>query len=80
MERLGLTLEQYQMMNRHKFSFKTVHQIGIQLITMFEKIHSTGYVYNDLKPDNICVGTFNNQSNLHKLKLIDFGLATPYLI
>jgi len=68
------------MINRKNFSFKTVHQIGIQLLTLLEQIHSIGYIYNDLKPDNICIGTFNDQSKLHKLQLIDFGLATPYLV
>ena len=29
LSRLGQTLEFYQMMNKNKFSFKTVHQIGI---------------------------------------------------
>ena len=45
----------------------------------------TGYIYNDLKPDNICVGDFEIseneklEDNLSKIKIIDFGLATPYL-
>jgi len=38
-----------------------------------------GYVYNDLKPDNICVGKYHDNTSLNELKLIDFGLATPYL-
>ena len=79
MERFGQTLEFYQMINKSKFSFKTVHQIGIQLITLLEQFHQIGYVYNDLKPDNICVGTYNNSNELHTLKLIDFGLSSPYL-
>ena len=36
-------------------------------------------MYNDLKPDNICVGEYKTINKLHKLKLIDFGLSTPYL-
>ena len=57
-------------------------QIGIQLTNLLEKFHSLGYVYNDLKPDNICIGNFTAQgqvSEQHKLFLIDFGLATEYL-
>jgi len=45
---------------------------------MFEKLHSIGYVYNDLKEDNICVGKPKEQ-NPDTLKLIDFGLCTKYL-
>ena len=45
---------------------------------MFEKIHSIGYIYNDLKEDNICLGT-PREINPHSLKLIDFGLCTKYL-
>lgn len=37
-----------------------------------------GLVYNDLKLDNILVGDKDDQ-NLHQIRMIDFGLATPYL-
>ena len=67
------------MINRDKFSFITVNLVGIQLITLLEQIHSVGYIYNDLKPDNICVGEYRLTNTIHKLKLIDFGLATLYL-
>ena len=42
---------------------------------MFERIHDLGLVYNDLKLDNIVVGDKNNE-NLHKIRLIDYGLTT----
>ena len=42
-------------------------------------IHEVGYVYNDLKTDNILVGNYRCSDSLHQLKLIDFGLATAYL-
>lgn len=50
-----------------------------------------GYVYNDLKADNICIGEFmtdeqtkrlplrDQLKNTLKLKLIDFGVSTKYL-
>ena len=48
-----------------------------------EQFHSIGYVYNDLKPDNICVGDHPINSGqdlkLEQIKLIDFGLASPFL-
>jgi len=63
------------------------------LVTIIERIHNFGYVYNDLKPDNILVGDQSliaqidgkapkvknmEEMNLHKLRLIDFGLVTRY--
>ena len=65
LERFGLTLEFYEMINRKSFSYKTVNQIGIKLITLIEQIHSVGYLYNDLKPDNICIGHYNDNKRLH---------------
>lgn len=63
---------------------KSVMQIGILLTTLLEKLHSIGYVFNDLKPDNICVGNYtkdghNEIADQHRLSLIDFGLATEYM-
>lgn len=69
-------------------------QIGIQLISCIQQVHELGFVYNDLKPDNILIGNSsildelkNNQINncnldkkeLFKVRLIDFGLMTSYL-
>jgi tRNA A-37 threonylcarbamoyl transferase component Bud32 len=39
-------------------------------------VHSTGFVYGDLKLDNLCLG---NGEKKHCLKLIDFGLAKPFI-
>ena len=50
-----------------------------------------GYVYNDLKADNICLGEYYTDEQMDdmeeldkimnsvKLKLIDFGVSTRYL-
>ena len=54
MTRCGKTLDTYY--NDHDLSFKQINQIGIQLITILEQLHDSGYIYNDLKGDNICVG------------------------
>ena len=45
---------------------------------MIEKLHSIGYIYNDLKLDNLCVGNAKERDP-ESLKLIDFGLCTKYL-
>ena len=50
------------------------------MITLLEDFHKTGYVYNDMKPNNICVGNHDELDNLQQLKLIDFGLASPFVV
>ena len=80
MERLGNDLDFYQKRHNSKFDYKTVNQIGIQIIKILEQFHSIGYVYNDLKPENICVGQYGDEASLNQLRLIDFGLASPFLI
>jgi len=62
------------------FTIKTVCQVGINLIHLFEKLHEMGWIYNDLKLENILVGDKESSSgSLDKITLIDFGLCTSYL-
>ena len=65
------------------FSEKTVLQIGIQLIDSLKIIHEAGYIYNDLKLDNIVIGDDvslpHSKQSLYKVRLIDFGMSTKYL-
>ena len=75
---MGKTLERYQQERGKAFSFQTVNLIGIRLTDLLMEIHSIGYVYNDLKTDNILVGNYRCSDSLHQLKLIDFGLATAF--
>ena len=56
MDRLGKNLDELFKMHGSQFSYKTINQLGIQLVNIFQQFHKTGWVYNDLKPDNICVG------------------------
>ena len=81
LHRFGLSLQDLMDKKTSYFSLKSVMQIGIQLTDLLRKFHSLGYVYNDLKPDNICVGNLNTHGDFtdqHKLFLIDFGLATKF--
>lgn len=45
-------------------------------------IHNTGFLYNDLKLNNIVIGDAeehkNHAKSLHKIRIIDFGLAQKY--
>ena len=55
-----------------------INQIGIQLLNIFQKLHSIGYVFNDLKADNLCIGDYG-ETNPKLIKIIDFGLCSRYL-
>ena len=54
---------------------QTVVEIATQLLTSFRLTHKAGYVYNDLKPENIMISL---ESGIPKVTLIDFGLATRF--
>ena len=71
------------------FSKEQVYSFGIQLINILEKIHRAGFVYNDLKLDNLLLDPdineeylFTTEDNIFEtvnINIIDFGFATPYL-
>ena len=83
MDGFGDSLREVHEDHCYKFSFKSTAQIGIQLIDLLKEVHKMGYVYNDLKPDNILVGNCPiswkaKDPQLHMIRLVDFGLITPY--
>ncbi|XP_033736588.1 casein kinase I-like [Pecten maximus] len=75
MELLGTSLEDRLVSQSHKFSLKTVLLLAEVLIDRFEYIHSKGYIYRDLKPDNFLSG-FGSKENI--IYLIDFGLSKRF--
>ena len=77
MTQFGLTLNEY-IGRVGKLSQLKVNLFGIQILNMLQKIHSVGYVYNDLKDDNLCLGNMG-KIDPDSLKMIDFGLATKYV-
>lgn len=56
------------------FTASTCYQIGIQMLTLLEALHSLDFVHNDLKLENIVIG----RSDKTKLYLIDFGLSQTF--
>ena len=53
----------------------TAFKIVIELIHLYQKLHSIGIVHNDLKLDNV----LTSLEDPSQLVLIDFGMATSYL-
>ena len=50
-----------------------------QLLDSFKVLHTTGRVYNDLKPENIMVSFIKDEGEgTEQVTLIDFGLVTKY--
>lgn len=88
MPRYGKTLENYFYKVDLKLSNISVYNIGIQILNNLEIIHKAGYVYNDLKLDNIMLDfqaplpktyTDSNCFKNIKMRLIDYGFVTKYV-
>uniref|UniRef100_A0A6B2L484 non-specific serine/threonine protein kinase n=1 Tax=Arcella intermedia TaxID=1963864 RepID=A0A6B2L484_9EUKA len=76
MELCGENLSELRKYQGGKFDLVTTLQIGIQIITIIEEIHTLGYIHRDIKPSNFVVGlTPDKRRNIY---LIDFGLARKY--
>lgn len=57
MRKYGRNLETIFEGQNFAMSTKTILQIGIILVGILEDIHAANYTYNDLKLDNIMVGS-----------------------
>lgn len=93
MNKFGDSLSQVIENSQTNLSRETVACLGVELVSAIEAIHELGFIYNDFKPDNILVGDqsikdyiskkpsgfdFSDLVN-NKIRLIDFGLVSPYL-
>jgi serine/threonine protein kinase len=86
MPRYGCNLDHYFDKVGQKLSKGSVLYLAQNLLSLLEQLHSSGFVYNDLKPDNIMFGfksklPLDSSSTLSNVSvhLIDFGFATRYL-
>lgn len=88
MPRYGQNLENYFESQNFVISESSVYELGKGILSLLEQVHAAGYVFNDLKLDNILVG-FGNHLPSHytsenifassSFHLIDFGFATRYV-
>lgn len=80
MPRYGKNLEKLFSEHKHRFSLKTILQISVRLVDIFERIHDAGFTYNDLKLDNIVIGDASQSAfSMHEMRLVDFGFAQKYV-
>jgi len=54
--RYGVNLENYYFSQNCKFSKISIYSLAIDLIKNLKILHDAGYVYNDVKLDNIMTG------------------------
>ncbi|KAG1826510.1 kinase-like domain-containing protein [Suillus variegatus] len=72
---LGPSLHDIFLTHNRKFSLHTVVNLGDQLLSRLEYIHSHNYVHGDIKPQNVLVGLGHLR---HTAFIIDFGIAKEY--
>ncbi|KAG1845753.1 kinase-like domain-containing protein [Suillus tomentosus] len=72
---LGPSLHDIFLAHNRKFSLHTVVNLGDQLLSRLEYIHSHNYVHGDIKPQNVLVGLGHLR---HTAFIIDFGIAKEY--
>ena len=88
LEKLGVSLQHLLFVRESsKFDLNTVCTIFDSMIVNLYKLHQIGFVHNDIKLENILIGTnydYENDHNikyknrLEKLYLIDFGISDQY--
>lgn len=76
MPRYGSDISKFYAQNGKRLPEVTVYRLAIQMLDVYEFIHSTGYVHADLKAANILLGM--GKSGGSQAYLVDFGLASHY--
>ncbi|KAG2337474.1 casein kinase I isoform delta [Suillus weaverae] len=75
LELLGPLLHQLFLANNQRFSLLNVVNLGVQLLSHLEYIHSHNYVHGNIKPQNIFVSLGNLR---HTAFIINFDIMKMY--
>ncbi|KAG2113220.1 casein kinase 1 alpha 1-like protein [Suillus discolor] len=72
---LGPSLHDIFIAHDRRFSLPNIVNLGNQLLSCLEYIHSHNFIHGDIKPQNILVGLDNLK---HTAFIIDFGISKEY--
>ena len=77
---LGNNLTEELKKSNNKFQTEKFINIGLQMVSRIEFLHSRGFIHCDVKPENFVLNADSNDNdNNFTVFLIDYGLAEPYI-
>ena len=77
---LGNNLTEELKKSNNKFQTEKYINIGLQMVSRIEFLHSRGFIHCDVKPENFVLDADSNDNdNNFTVFLIDYGLAEPYI-
>ncbi|XP_036324428.1 nucleosomal histone kinase 1 [Rhagoletis pomonella] len=76
MPRYGSDIAKHFLANGRRLPEGTIYRLALQMLDVYEFIHSCGYVHADLKAANILLG-YGKEGN-NQAYLVDYGLASHY--
>ncbi|XP_022212630.2 nucleosomal histone kinase 1 [Drosophila obscura] len=77
MPRYGNDISKFLKENDKRLPEGTVYRLALQMLDVYQFMHSTGYVHADLKAANILLGM--GKAGAAQAYLVDFGLASHFI-
>ncbi|XP_034660066.1 nucleosomal histone kinase 1 [Drosophila subobscura] len=77
MPRYGSDISKFFKENDKRLPEGTVYRLALQMLDVYQFMHSTGYVHADLKAANILLGM--GKAGASQAYLVDFGLASHFV-